>query len=84
MNNCLSCLVSAASDGEFGVEVVFALDYSSSVTPDEFQKELNFVKQLAESWNSPLDDSILVIYGDCAKAVPFDPDYENLFFFPDK
>ena len=65
------------SDEEFVTEVIFALDYSASVSQEDFEKELTFVKQLAESWNVPLVDSIhvrgLVVYGHSAKALSFDP-----------
>ena len=70
------------SDEEFDTEVIFALDYSTSVSQEDFKKELTFVKQLAKSWNVPQVHSIggLVIYGHDAKALPFDPADENMFF----
>ena len=70
------------SDEEFHTEVMFALDYSASVSQEDFKKELTFVKQLAEFWNVPLVHSIggLVIYGHGAKALPFDPADDNMFF----
>ena len=65
------------------MDVVFALDYSSSVSQEEFKKELNFVKQLAEVWTcASREGSVhvkgLVVYGRSAKTVPSNPD-GNLF-----
>ena len=68
----------SASDGEFDTEIVFALDYSSSVSDENFQKEVNFVKQLAQSWDVPPEDSIVtVVYGHSAKVVTLDSGKDN-------
>lgn len=64
-SDCLSCLVYAAVPLDH--DVVFALNCSSSVSEKDFEKELNFSKQIAESWHIPLDT--LFLYGD--KAIPF-------------
>ncbi|KAJ7373648.1 hypothetical protein OS493_011257 [Desmophyllum pertusum] len=42
---------SEASNGEFDADIVFALDYSSSVSEEELRKEINFVEDLANTWN---------------------------------
>ena len=78
--NCLSCFVYAASNEDLDTKVVVALDYSSSVSDANFEKEFTFVKQMAESWNIPLED--LVVYGDCATTVPFDPYDDKMFSVP--
>ena len=72
------CFFFSASDGEFDAEIVFALDYSSSVSGENFQKEVNFVKQLAQSWGVPPKDSIVtVVYGHSAKVVTLDFGKDN-------
>lgn len=48
------------------------------MSDEEFQKEYEFVKHIAESWNVvPTENSTsttsLVVYADCAKRVPFNP-----------
>ena len=69
----------SASDGEFDTEIAFALDYSSSVSDENFQKEVNFVKQLAQSWDFPSEDSIAtVVYGHSAKVVKLDSGKDKL------
>lgn len=69
----------SASDGEFDTEIACALDYSSSVSDENFQKEVNFVKQLAQSWDVPSEDSIAtVVYGHSAKVVTLDSGKDKL------
>lgn len=63
---------------EFHREVVFALDCSSSVSEEEFQKEFEFVKHIDESWNvahaeNSTSTTSLVVYADSAETVPFNP-----------
>lgn len=65
-------LISAASnEGEFKADIVFALDYSSSVTEEELQMEINFVHYLSQSWDVTSGNSTaaLVSYGDSANTV---------------
>ena len=72
----------AAANREFSAHVVFALDYSSSVTKQELQKELHFVQHLAQSWNLSTECSkaALVVYGDDSRTViPFDSDDDKSF-----
>ena len=72
----------AAANGEFSADVVFALDYSSSVTEEELNKEISFVQHLAQSWNlsSECSKAALVVYGDDSQTViPFDSDNDKSF-----
>jgi len=71
---------SDASGEEFYAKIVFALDYSSSVSDEEFIKEFNFVKDITESWKFPPENSsvALVVYADWAKTIPLNPD-DNSF-----
>ena len=73
-SNCMFNGVLAACDEEFNAEVVFALD--SSVTDENFQKQFDFATHLAESLKIP--KRALVVYGDFAKTVPFDPNSAHL------
>ncbi len=60
---------------------MFALDYSSSVTEQEFKKEFNFAEQLAESWNvtTGYSNAAFVVYGDtCQTVLPFNSDDKTL------
>ena len=59
----------------FAAEIVFALD--STVSEENFQKELDFVKHLAESFNI-LKLLTLVVYGDSAQTIHFDPTSSHL------
>jgi len=54
----------------FAAEIVFALD--STVSEENFQKELDFVKHLAESF-SITKLLTLVVYGESAQTILFDP-----------
>jgi len=61
---------------------VFALDYSSSVTEQELEKQINFVQHLAQSWHLTSDCSkaALVVYADvCQTVIPFNSDDGKLF-----
>ena len=78
----LSYFAFAAANGEFSAHVVFALDYSSSVTKEELQKEIDFVQHMAQSWNlsSECSKAALVVYGDDSRTViPFDSDDDKSF-----
>lgn len=71
MNMFLTSLtVFAAASGKLGADIVFALDYSSSVSEEELRKEINFVKHLAKSWN--VTSAALIVYGDDSPTlIPF-------------
>ena len=78
----LSYFAFAAANGEFSADVVFALDYSSSVTKEDLKKEISFVQHLAQSWNlcSEFSKAALVVYGDDSQTViPFDSDDDKSF-----
>ena len=69
-------------NGEVNADIVFALDYSSSVTKYELRNEINFVGRLAESWNvTPgYSKAAVVVYGDYSQTViPFNSDDTKLF-----
>ncbi|XP_078346164.1 uncharacterized protein LOC144631584 isoform X2 [Oculina patagonica] len=68
---------SEAANGDFCTDVVFALDFSSSVTEEELKKEVDFAKNLAKSWNvnSGYSKAAFVAYGDeCQTLWSFNPD----------
>ena len=50
-------------------EIVFALDYSSIVSDDEFKNELSFVQNLAQSWHLSTEVKV-VVYGHDAETLP--------------
>ena len=60
-----------------GIDVSFALDYSSSVSEGEFQEQVAFVKHIKRVWNISDEDFHLVVYGDSAEKIPFHPDNER-------
>lgn len=68
------------SDGEFNTKCVFALDYSSSVSDNDFRTQFTFVKDITECWKFPPENSkvALVRYGDDAKPIPHNPN-DNSF-----
>lgn len=77
-----SLLAFAAANKEFFADVVFALDYSSSVSEAELNKEVNFVEHLAKSWNvfPGYSKAAVVVYGDnSVTAIPFGSDDVKLF-----
>lgn len=51
-----------AASGKLVADVVFALDYSSSISEEDLRKEINFVKHLAKSWD--VHSAALIVYGD--------------------
>lgn len=54
--------------------MVFALDYSSSVSEYEFQKEIDFVRGMSNSWNPENDLEDVVVYGNTAESVRLNTD----------
>ncbi|KAJ7373656.1 hypothetical protein OS493_011265 [Desmophyllum pertusum] len=71
---------SEASNGEFDADIVFAMDYSSSLSEEELEMEIDFVIKLAESLNVTPGKSkaALVVYGDSAQTViPFNSGDKN-------
>lgn len=60
-------------------EIVFALDYSSIVSDDDFKRELNFVQHLAQSWNSSTELKV-VVYGHDAKTLSLTLGNEQVFY----
>ena len=78
----LSYFAFAAANGEFSAHVVFALDYSSGVTKQNLQKEINFVQHLAQSWNlsSECSKAALVVYGDDSRTVIRFDSYDDKSF----
>lgn len=60
----------AASNGNFYCEVQFALDYSSGVSEEEFQREIDFVRHMSKSWNPEYELEAAVVYGNVAERVP--------------
>ena len=59
---------------------MFALDYSSSVTEQELEKQINFVQHLAQSWHLTCSKAALVVYADvCQTVIPFNSDDGKLF-----
>ncbi|XP_067043812.1 uncharacterized protein [Acropora muricata] len=59
-------------------EIVFALDYSSVVSDDDFKRELNFVQDLARSWNFSTELRV-VVYGHDAKTLSLTLGNEQVF-----
>ena len=73
-------LICAAVEEQLGIDVSFALDYSSSVSEGEFQEQVAFVEHIKRVWNISDEDFHLVVYGDSAEKIPFHPNNER---FPD-
>ena len=60
----------AALDDAFDCQIVFALDYSWSVSEEEFEKEIDFVRHMNNSWNRE-NDIEAVVYGNDSETVSF-------------
>lgn len=60
-----------------GIDVSFALDYSSSVSEGEFQEQVAFVEHIKRVRNISDEDFHLVVYGDSAEKIPYHPDNER-------
>lgn len=74
--NCLFCYVAAAlGPDDFVADVIFILDSSSSVTPDEFEKAKEFVKLIARYLNitpGKSRGSVIIFSSTATPVVPFD------------
>ena len=74
--NCLFCYVAAAlGPDDFVADVIFILDSSSSVTPDEFKKAKEFVKLIARYLNiapGKSRGSVIIFSSTATPVVPFD------------
>ncbi|XP_022793743.1 uncharacterized protein LOC111332633 isoform X1 [Stylophora pistillata] len=72
-----------ASSEDFSADIVFALDYSSSITDiEELQMEIDFVQHLSKSLDVDSGDSsaAVVLYEETAQTViPFDLDGRGAF-----
>lgn len=84
---CLSSrvvrIISAASSEDFNADIVFALDYSLSVSEEELKMEIDFIQHLSKSLNEDSRDSTaaVVLYGETAQTViPFHPIGRGAFF----
>ena len=70
MNMLLTSLTLFVAAGGNLADIVFALDYSSSISEEDLRKEINFVKHLAKSWN--VTSAALIVYGDDSPIlIPF-------------
>lgn len=83
---CLSSrvvrIISTASSEDFNADIVFALDYSLSVTEEELKMEIDFIQHLSKSLNEDSRDSTaaVVLYGETAQTViPFHPIGRGIF-----
>ena len=63
-------LLSAALDGTFDCQMVFALDYSWSVFEGDFEKEIDFVRHMNTSFNRE-NDIEAVVFGNGSEIVSF-------------
>ena len=74
--NCLFCYVEAAlGPDDFVADVIFILDSSSSVTPDEFEKAKEFVKLIARHLNiapGKSRGSVIIFSSTATPVLPFD------------
>lgn len=72
-----------ASSEDFNADIVFALDYSLSVSEEELKMEIDFIQHLSKSLNEDSRDSTaaVVLYGETAQTViPFHPIGRGAFF----
>ena len=69
---------------EFDFKVVFALDFSKPVLPENLEKELNFSQDISSYWNLPPEHSkpALVVYGEKADTIELDPNITDVFIPP--
>ena len=69
---------------EFDFKVVFALDFSKPVLPENLEKELNFSQDISSYWNLPPEHSkpALVVYGEKADTIELDPNITDVFLPP--
>ena len=59
---------------ELNFKVVFALDFSKTVSTEDFQKEFRFSQDISSCWKLPSESAktALVVYGEGADTVPID------------